>query len=196
MGTPVLLLMDYQVGICGKGGMFGSRSGLSGHTESRDVLAKAGAALTTARERRIPVVHVGVAFDSSYQNRTNRGGGFGRFETNRWMLVGSEEAEFNPEVQPIDGEFVVFKGCVDPFIGTNLHEILIRLGATDLYVAGTATNYVVESTARHAGDFGYNVIILEDLCASYSDEMHKFAIERTLPMFATIGTSADLPPVM
>jgi nicotinamidase-related amidase len=196
MGSPVLLLMDYQVGICGISGLLGSRSGLSEHTERRDVLAKAGVALANARERGIPVIHVGVAFDSFYQNRNNRGAGFERFETSRWMLRGSQEAEFNPDVQPIEGEPVVFKGCVNPFIGTNLQEILIRQGATHLYLGGTATNYVVESTARHAGDLGYDVTVLEDLCASYNDEMHRFAIERTLPLFARIGTSADLPEAL
>ena len=192
MGSPVLVLMDYQVGICGVDGLLGSRSGLSTHAAERDVLGKAGRTLAAARSRGIPVIHVGVAFDDAYQNRTNRTAGFEGLETNGWMLKGSSEAEFNPQVRPIDGEYVVFKGCVNPFIGTNLLEILVRLDVTDLYLAGTATNYVVESTARHAGDSGYSVTVLEDLCASYNDEMHLFAIERTLPLFATIGTSADL----
>lgn len=196
MGSQVLMLMDYQVGICGEGGLLGSRSGLAAHTAQRNVLEKAGKTLAAARERGIPVVHVGVAFDEMFQNRTNRTAGFERFETNRWMLQGSPEAEFNPEVRPIEGEHVVFKGCVNPFIGTNLSEILIQLGVTNLYIAGTATNYVVESTARHAGDSGYSVTILEDLCASYNDEMHRYAIEKILPLFATIGTSADLLEVV
>lgn len=137
------------------------------------------------------MIHVGVAFQDSFHNRTNRGPGFDRFEQNRWMIHGSPEARFVPELQPRPGEPVVYKGCVDPFIGTNLLELLIGMGATHLGIGGTATNYVVESTARHAGDMGFLVAVLEDLCASYNDEMHDFAIKNTVPLFATVQNSQD-----
>lgn len=189
MSLRTLLLMDYQVGICGEGGLLGTRSGLSAHASERNVLEKAGRVLQWAREQGVPVVHVGVAFEENYGNRTNRSPAFERFESNRWLLRSSTEAAFNPEVRPVPGEPVVFKGCVDPFVGTNLLQILIRLGSTDLYLGGTATNYVVESAARHAGDMGFSVTVLEDLCASYNQEMHEFSVARVLPTFATIGDS-------
>lgn len=185
--------MDLQVGICGPGGLLGSRSGLSDHTEQRQVLERAANALTRARNQGLTVIHIGVAFDEHYSNRNNRGAGFGRMEENRSMLLGSVEAAFNPQVTPLDSETVIYKGCVNPFIGTNLMQVLLRLGATDLYLGGTATNFVVESTARHAGDSGFSVTVLEDLCASYSQEMHDFAVRNTLPMFATIANSSDMP---
>lgn len=193
MESAVLMLMDLQVGICGPGGLLGSKSGLSDHTARRDVLERAAGALQKARTKGVAVIHIGVAFDEDYANRNNRGQGFGRFEANRWMLRGSEESAFNPEVAPIDGEIVIYKGCVNPFIGTNLMQVLVRLGATHLYLGGTATNYVVESTARHAGDTGFAVTVLEDLCASYNQEMHDFAIRSILPMFAAIGHSREFP---
>lgn len=189
--TQVLMLLDYQEAVCGKNGLLGAKSGLSAHTAERDVIEKASHVLRTARSRGVPVIHVGVAFDTSYRNRTNRGPGFARFEENRWMLEGSPESEFIEDLQPLSDEPVVYKGCVDPFIGTNLLEHLIRLGATELHIGGTATNYVVESTARHAADMGYSVVILEDICASYNDTMHRFAIEKTLPLFAEIRSIQD-----
>ena len=192
MESAVLMLMDLQVGICGPGGLLGSKSGLSDHTAQRNVLERAAGALQQARTNGVSVIHVGVAFDEDYANRNNRGQGFGRFESNRWMLRGSEEAAFNPQVAPVDGEIVIHKGSVDPFIGTNLMEILVRLGAAQLYLGGTATNYVVESTARHAGDTGFAVTVLEDLCASYNQEMHDFAVQKTLPLFAAIRDSSDI----
>ena len=190
--APALILMDLQVGICGPGGLLGGKSGLSDHTAERGVLDRAGRILEKARTAGMAVIHVGVAFDEDYANRNNRGPGFARFESNRWMLRGSEESAFNPEVDPVDGEIVIYKGCVNPFIGTNLMEVLVRLGTTHLYLGGTATNYVVESTARHAGDTGFDVTVLEDLCASYNQQMHDFAIEKILPMFASVRSAADL----
>lgn len=192
-GHEALLLMDYQLGICGPGGLLGSASGLADHAAERRVVERARAVLDRARGREVPIVHVGVAFDAEFLNRNNRGPGFNRFEDNGWMIAGSPETKFVPELEPTGAEAVVFKGSVDPFVGTNLMEILLRNRTHRLVLGGTATNFVVESTARHASDMGFEVIVLEDICASYNEAMHRFAIEKTLPLFAKIESSDNWP---
>jgi biuret amidohydrolase len=182
-----LLLMDYEVAICGPDGKLGTKSGLSAHAAERGVLDRAGRCLAGAREHGVPVVHVRVAFDPGYTRRTNRSRRFAAFEDHQLLLEDSPDAEFCAQVTPAPGETVVNKGCVNPFIGTNLTERLTALGARRLYLGGVATNFVVESAARHAGDAGYEVTVLEDLCAAYSQEMHEFAISNTLPLFAEIS---------
>jgi biuret amidohydrolase len=191
MGTAALLVMDFQRAICGPGGRLGTSSGLSSHTEERGVLPRLAACLRAVRSSGVPVVHARVAFDSDYLRRTNRSERFAGMERNRLLVEGSEDAEFVPEAAPLPGETVVHKGCVNPFIGTGLQERLLAWRASDLFLAGVATNFVVESAARHAGDSGYRVTVLEDLCASYTQEMHDFAIEKTLPMFARISSTAE-----
>ena len=57
-------------------------------------------------------------------------------------------------------------------------------------LAGVATNFVVESTARYAADADYRVIILEDCCAAFSDEAHACAIA-SLDTLVEISTSED-----
>lgn len=189
MDGAALLLMDYEVAICGPEGKLGSRSGLSAHTAERGVLDRAGMCLQAARQHDVPVIHVRVAFDPSYTRRTNRSTPFAAFEENGLLLEDSADAQFCEQVAPAAGETVINKGCVNPFIGTNLTERLTALGARRLFLGGVATNFVVESAARHAGDAGYQVTVLEDLCAAYSDEMHEFAITNTLPLFAEISTA-------
>ena len=189
MGHSALLLMDFQVAICGPDGRLGSGSGLSDHTREREVLARVAQCLEEAREAQVAVLHARVQFDPAYTRRTNRSDRFAGMERNQLLLEGSRDAEFVPEAAPVDGETVVNKGCVNPFIGTVLDQRLRALGVTDLYLGGVATNFVVESAARHAGDSGFNVTVLEDLCAAYDQQMHEFAIDRTLPLFADIGSS-------
>jgi nicotinamidase-related amidase len=184
--------MDFQRAICGPDGALGASSGLSAQTQKRQVLEKASRLLEVARANGLPVLHVGVEFDPEYLRRTNRSARFAGMEERHLLQAGSRDAEFMPEVAPVEGEAVFSKGCVNPFIGTSLAQRITVLGAHELYLAGVATNLVVESAARHAGDSGYAVTVLEDLCASYSQEMHDFAIERTLPAFAEIGRSDDL----
>ncbi|MBY9019870.1 MAG: cysteine hydrolase, partial [Candidatus Lokiarchaeota archaeon] len=40
-------------------------------------------------------------------------------------------------------------------------------------VSGVVTNFCVESTAREAGDYGFQVVIVEDCCAAWSPEIHQ-----------------------
>lgn len=192
MGRAALLLMDFQVAICGPEGQLGTSSGLSAHTAEREVLPRVAACLDAARTAGLPVLHARVRFDEAYTRRTNRSARFAAFEQNRLLVEGDPQAQFVPEAAPIAGETVVDKGCVNPFIGTVLQPRLAALGVTELFLGGVATNFVVESAARHAGDSGFDVTVLEDLCAAYDQQMHEFAITKTLPLFATIGDSADL----
>jgi biuret amidohydrolase len=185
-----LLAMDFQVAICGPDGKLGSASGLSRQTQERGVLPRLAECLRAARAAGVPVLHARVAFDPAYTRRTNRSARFAGMEKNRLLLAGSADAEFVPEAAPVDGEAVADKGCVNPFIGTTLEQRLHVLGVRELYLAGVATNFVVESAARHAGDSGFEVTVLEDLCAAYDKESHDWAITRTLPLFAAIGSSA------
>ena len=107
------------------------------------------------------------------------------------MLAGSPEAAFVSLLAPLESEPVVTKGGVDAFVGTQLLEILSGRGIRNLILLGVATNLVVESTARHATDAGFGVTVLEDCCASFQSELHAFAVERILPMFATLSSSDE-----
>ncbi len=91
---------------------------------------------------------------------------------------------------------MVTKTCVSPFVGTGLDDILRAHRVERLLLGGVATNFVVESAARHAGDSGYAVDVVEDLCAAHSEDLHRFAIERTLPTFARVISLRDAYPTV
>ena len=191
MRNTALILMDYQHDICGPDGALGTMSGLSEQTAARGILPRVAAILEQARTAGVHILHVRVAFDAEYLHRTNRSVKFGGIESKGLLQRGSEGSRFLGEAAPKAGEAIFEKGCVNPFIGTALQGRLTSLGVRELYIAGVATNFVVESAARHAGDSGFDVNVLEDLCASYNETMHQFAIEQTLPTFASIVQSSD-----
>lgn len=188
MSRSALLLLDYQVAMC-DAGPHGLQPALAAQVAERDVLARAAKALSAAREAGVLIVHVRLAFDPSYELRTNATVRFAAYREKNAMLAGSPEAAFVGELTPLPAEPVVTKGGVDPFIGTPLLELLVRNGVSRVALAGVATNLVVESAARHAIDSGLQVVVLEDLCASVSADLHDFAITRTLPLFAEISDS-------
>lgn len=191
MAKKALLMLDYQVALCEEGPHLKAPP-LQAQVAERDVLATAARVLEAARAAGTLVVHVRLAFDPSYKLRTNRLPRFDPYETNRVMLADSPEAQIVAQVAPIEGEPVVDKGCVDPFVGTALREMLAAEGVTEVVLGGVATNLVVESTARHASDSGLQVTIVEDMCASFAPDLHTFAMEKVLPLFGTVTTADEL----
>ncbi|MFZ2108233.1 MAG: isochorismatase family protein [Roseiarcus sp.] len=56
-----------------------------------------------------------------------------------------------------------------------------------IVLGGVATNFGVESTARHAWEHGYAVVIAEDACTSRSADLHAVAVEAIRPRIAQSG---------
>ena len=178
-----LLLMDYQNAVC--------KGMAAAEVERRGVLSRAAGCLQAARSQNVPVIHVRVGFDPDHSLRTNRSKRFEGFERSGGMKLGSFDTEFCDEVQPIAGEPIVTKGCVNPFIGTALMELLVGRRVGELFLAGVATNAVVESALRHAADSGFATNVIEDCCASFDAEMHDFAIKKIFPAYGNVCSSQD-----
>jgi len=71
---------------------------------------------------------------------------------------------FKPEAEPSAGETIVSKHTGSAFVDGALEAALDAIGATHLVLCGVLTNNSLESTARHAGDLGYRVFVVEDAC--------------------------------
>jgi nicotinamidase-related amidase len=93
----------------------------------------------------------------------------------RLFWAGSPEFELVPELARPD-DLVVDKSSAGPFATTALDQYLRNLGVENLLVAGVLTNVAVETTARDAGDRGYNVIGVDDACAAYYADEHEDAM--------------------
>lgn len=175
--------MDFQNAVC--------KGMAAAEVERRGVLQNARRCLEAARTHRVPVIHVRVGFDPQHSLRTSKSKRFEGFEKQGAMRLGSADTEFCEEVAPAAGEPVVTKGCVNPFIGTPLTELLVGRRAAELYLAGVATNAVVESALRHAADSGFAVNVIEDCCASFDQAMHDFAVTKIFPAYGEMCTAED-----
>lgn len=189
--STALIMLDYQVALCDEGELCRAAP-LAAQVRERDVVATARRVLDAARAAGVPVFHVRLAFDPTYVLRTNRLARFDAYPDSKAMLAGSPEAEIIAELTPIEGEPVVDKGCVDPFVGTPLRDVLAAEGISHIVLGGVATNLVVESTARHASDTGLQVSVVEDMCASFNPAAHDFAFANILPMFGAVTTADEV----
>jgi len=196
MSTPALLLLDLQNDIVHPEGKLG-RHGLAAQAARRAVLANAKTVLDAFRARKLNVAHARLAFRADYADALSVAPRIAKLKEMHAAVAGTWGTEFAAEVAPLDGELVVSKQCVNPFFNTGLYAWLARHGTRELVLCGVATNLVVESAARFGDDAGFIVTVLEDCCASVSEEMHDFAVSKTLPMFGRVVSSAqylaDLP---
>lgn len=192
--SAALLMCDYQEAWSRPGSPVGEPTGIAQHATERGVLALAAELLTGARANGWRIAHTRVAFEPAFVNRTNRSEAFGSFEEQGFMLGESAPAQICPELAPLVGEPVYSRGWVNPFAGTSLPGFLNAHRASTLFIAGIATNFVVESAVRAAADAGFDVVVVEDACATYSEEMHRFAVESIFPTFGrclTVNTALE-----
>jgi nicotinamidase-related amidase len=173
--STALILIDLQAGIV---------AGDKG-PHSADAVAAAGKALAARfRAQGAPVVLVHVGFTPETMPSLN-------VDQPRLPAEGTPPA-FSELVDGLrqEGDVVVLKHHWGAFTGTDLDLHLRRRGVKTVVIAGIATNFGVESTARAAWELSYDVVIVEDACTSRSSELHDFAIRHILPQIARV-VSAD-----
>lgn len=156
------------------------------------VLAQARRLLEAGRQLRIPILYIKVSFAEGYKDAPPKAPLFQGARQKGILRAGTPGTEIHEQVRPLPGEPVLNKTCVNPFLTTNLQQRLHLLGASTVIVMGLWTNYVVESTTRHAADMGYEVIVVRDACASNIRENHDFTLKNILPAFATVCDTHDV----
>jgi ureidoacrylate peracid hydrolase len=99
---------------------------------------------------------------------------------------GTWGGEIRSEFKPLPGEIVVSEHwCSSGFANTDLDLQLKKHGIHRLIVMGLIAHTCVEATVRYAAELGYEVTMVRDATADYSDvEMHA-ALDVNLPSYAS-----------
>jgi nicotinamidase-related amidase len=80
---------------------------------------------------------------------------------------GTPSFEFKDEAAPLPGEPVVEKTVNSAFIGTDLERMLRDAGAETVVIAGLTTNHCCSTTARMAGNLGFETWFVSDATATH-----------------------------
>ena len=189
--TSALLVLHYQNGIVRHEGVF-AFSGTAAQVEKHDCLAKTAAVLEAGRAAGIPVIYVNIAYRPGFPElKKPTYPLIESIQERNAFLLGSWDADVPEEIAPQPEDIIVINFDSSGFSHTDLDGILRAKGVKQLFLAGIATNWVVESTTRYGAELGYDVTVLEDCCQGFTDEMHDFAMQNTLPYYATITKSKD-----
>ncbi|KAK9481792.1 Isochorismatase-like protein [Lipomyces starkeyi] len=99
---------------------------------------------------------------------------------------GTWGGEFRAEFVPVSGEIVASEyWCSSGFANTDLDVQLKRHGIHRLIVIGLIAHTCIEATVRFAAELGYDVTVVKDVVADYSDEMMHAALEINMPNYAS-----------
>jgi ureidoacrylate peracid hydrolase len=108
------------------------------------------------------------------------------FEFGTWG--GEIRAEFEPQL----GEIVVAEHwCSSGFANTDLDLQLKKCGIHQLIVIGLIAHTCLEATVRFAAELGYDVTVVKDATADYSDAEMKAALEINIPNYASAVVSTE-----
>ena len=177
--TTALVLIDLQEGILPVA---------AGPYTGRDVVARAGKLADKFRAVNAPVVQVRVGWSADYaealKQPVDAAHAGAALPENWWDLP----AELNTQ----DSDIHVTKRQWGAFYGTDLELQLRRRGIDTIVLGGIATNVGVESTARNAWELGFNLVIVEDICSTFSTEQHESSLKWIFPRISRVRSTEEV----
>ena len=109
----------------------------------------------------------------------------GAFER-KTFEYGTWGGEIRAEFAPKPGEIVAAEHwCSSGFANTDLDLLLKKHGIHQLIVIGLIAHTCIEATVRYAAELGYQVTVIRDATADYSDKEMHAALDINLPNYAT-----------
>lgn len=170
--VAALVVIDLQKGIA---------TGNLAHPRA-EIVARSAALAAAFRAKELPVVLVNV--DNPTPRRTD-GGPIKSDPPADW-------AEIVPEMDAQPTDIRITKSTFGAFIGTALHEEMQARGVTQIVICGISTSIGVESTARSAYDYRYNLTFVTDAMTDRVPAAHENSVGTIFPRLGETTTTAEL----
>jgi acyl-CoA reductase-like NAD-dependent aldehyde dehydrogenase/nicotinamidase-related amidase len=163
---PALLLIDLQQDYLDAPGIVPSAG---------QIIERASALLGGCRAAGIPIIHVWTTVSRSADDRMPHWKRAGR-----WQCVEDTAGHQPPAaLAPRPSEHIVHKQFFSAFSSDALNEVLAKLGATTLLVAGVHLHACVRATVLDAYESGFEVLVAHEATAS-DDPVHAAITRRYL----------------
>ncbi len=174
--TPALIVIDLQKGI----------AGLPTLHPASEIIGRAGQLARAFRERGLPVVLVKVTAPAP--GRTDTGP--------RRFSFPADWTDLVPELGQEPSDYMLSKQAPGAFIRTALDDYLRERGVTQVFMTGIATSLGVESTARSAYDYGYNVVFVLDAMTDRDADAHRHSVEKIFPRLGETDTTNNVLKIL
>lgn len=178
--APALILIDIQKG-------FDQLDAFGGERNNPDAEKVAGGLLQNWRELKWPIFHIRHC----------------SVKPGSPLAPNQPGNEFKDEVAPVPGEPIIHKSVNSAFIGTDLKERLDAQGIKTVVIVGLITQHCVSTTARMAGNYGYQTYVVSDATAAFRskgvdgqiyppEEVHQMSLATINREFAQVVPAAAL----
>jgi nicotinamidase-related amidase len=105
---------------------------------------------------------------------------------------GTWGGEIRSEFEPHPGDIVAAEHwCSSGFANTDLDLQLKKHGIHQLIIIGLIAHTCIEATVRYAAELGYEVTVVKDATADYSNEEMHAALDINIPNYANNIVIAD-----
>jgi nicotinamidase-related amidase len=105
---------------------------------------------------------------------------------------GTWGGEFRSGFEPHPGDIVAAEHwCSSGFANTDLDLQLKKHGVHQLILIGLIAHTCIEATVRYAAELGYEVTVVKDATADYSDDEMHAALDINIPNYASAIVAAD-----
>ena len=105
---------------------------------------------------------------------------------------GTWGGEFRSGFEPEPGEIVATEHwCSSGFANTDLDLQLKKHRVHQLIIIGLIAHTCIEATVRYAAELGYEVTVVKDATADYSDKEMRAALEVNIPNYASAVVTAE-----
>jgi nicotinamidase-related amidase len=169
---PALIVIDLQKGIVG----------LPTAHPAGEIVARAAQLARAFRDRGLPIVLVNVT-----------GAAPGRTDAVRPKIsLPPDWADLVPELEPQSSDHLISKQRVGAFIGTSLDDYLRERSVSQVFLTGVSTSFGVESTARSAYDYFYNVVFVVDAMTDRDADSHRHSVEKIFPRLGETDTTDNV----
>jgi len=114
----------------------------------------------------------------------------------RILIRGEYGHDIVDELAPIDGEVVIDKPGKGAFYATELQDVLVDAGISQLLITGVTTEVCVHTTTREANDRGYECLVVSDCVGSYFPDFQRIGLEMIKAQGGIFGWVADTTAVI
>lgn len=179
---PALILIDIQKGFEEVDFKYwgGQRNNPDAETNARELL-------DFWRQNNLPIFHI-------QHCSTNPESKF---------VEGKTGNEFQDIIKPNAREQIIKKNVHSAFIGTDLKQQLDKSNIKKLIIVGLTTDHCISTTARMAGDYGYDTFVVSDATATFdkagadgqkysADIIHNTALASLHKEFVTVIKTKEL----
>lgn len=114
------------------------------------------------------------------------------------FFLSEKNRTFQKGFGPQGDEKVIQKFVNSAFIGTDLEEYLHQQGIHELIIAGLTLPHCVSTTTRMAANLGFDVILIEDACATYAlrDPNGNWLDPQKIHLYNLVALNHDFAKIM